>query len=242
MEPMLKDRIIEFGTKPAARADKRREATAELRRLQPLPIRIAHWLNVPLLVLMAGSGLQILAAYPALGPQGALYRWYPFQNDAPPSWLCFGGWLAGARDWHFALAWFLVLNGVIYLTYMIASGEWRRRVFFPYRDGANAAAMFCYYLDLRKTPPPEDFYNGLQRLAYTSAIVLGAILVLSGLAIYKPVQLYWLTALFGGYDLARVVHLSCLVLLALFAAMHLVLVALHPRTLITMLTGGPRRG
>ena len=189
---------------------------------------------------MAGSGLQILAAYPALGPRGGLYRWYPFQNDAPPSWMRFGGWLAGARHWHFAIAWFLIFNGVIYLIYMIASGEWRRRVFIPTRDTSNALAMFAYYLRIRRTPPPEDFYNGLQRMAYTSAILFGAVVVLSGLAIYKPVQLYWLTAAFGGYDVARVVHLSCLVLLALFTVMHLVLVALHPRTIVTMVTGGQR--
>ena len=100
--------------------------------------------------------------------------------------------------------------------------------------------MFAYYVRLTKAPPPEDFYNGLQRLAYTSAILFGVVVVLSGLAIYKPVQLWWLTAMFGSYDVARVVHLSCLVLLALFTAMHLVLVVLHPRTIITMVTGGKR--
>ncbi len=210
------------------------------RRAQPAAIRLSHWINIPLLVIMAGSGLQILAAYPALGPRGAQYKWYPFQGDAPPSWLRFGGWLAGARHWHFAIAWFLILNGAIYLIYMIASGEWRRRVFIPTRDTSNALAMFAYYLRFRKTPPAEDFYNGLQRMAYTSAILFGLVVVFSGLAIYKPVQLYWITALFGGYDVARVVHLSCLVLLALFTAMHLVLVALHPRTIVTMVTGGQR--
>src|SRR5271168_968026 len=210
------------------------------RRAQPAAIRLAHWINIPLIIIMAGSGLEIFAAYPALGPQGAQYKWYPFQNDAPPSWLRFGGWLAGARHWHFAIAWFLILNGIIYLIYMIASGEWRRRVFIPTRDTSNALAMFAYYLRIRKTPPPEDFYNGLQRVAYTSAILFGVIVVLSGIAIYKPVQLYWITAAFGGYDVARVVHLSCLVLLASFTATHLVLVALHPRTVITMVTGGQR--
>jgi thiosulfate reductase cytochrome b subunit len=223
-------------TTAAVAAETRRRA----RRAQPAAIRLAHWINIPLLVIMAGSGLQIFAAYPALGPRGGLYRWYPLQNDAPPSWLRFGGWLAGARHWHFAIAWFLIFNGVIYLIYMIASGEWRRRVFIPSRDTSNALAMFAYYLRIRKTPPPEDFYNGLQRMAYTSAILFGVVVVLSGLAIYKPVQLYWITAAFGGYDVARVVHLSCLVLLASFTAMHLVLVALHPRTIVTMVTGGQR--
>jgi len=210
------------------------------RRAQPAAIRLAHWINIPLLVIMAGSGLQILAAYPALGPRGGQYSWYPFQNDAPPSWLRIGGWLAGARHWHFALAWFLILNGLIYVIYMLASGEWRRRIFIPTRDTSNALAMLGYYLRIRKTAPRADFYNGLQRLAYTSAIIYGIVVVLSGIAIYKPVQLYWITAAFGGYDIARVVHLGCLVLLALFTAMHLVLAALHPRTIVTMVTGGER--
>ena len=152
-----------------------------------------------------------------------------------------GGWLAGARHLHFAVAWFLIFNGALYLLYLLISGEWRRRAFLPLRDAPNAVAMFGYYLRIRKNPPPEDFYNGLQRLAYTSAIVFGLVLVLSGLAIYKPVQLHWLTALLGGYDVARVVHLSALVLMVAFAATHLVLVALHPRTIVDMVTGG-RRG
>jgi thiosulfate reductase cytochrome b subunit len=210
------------------------------RLAQPAAIRLAHWINIPLLVVMAGTGLQIFAAYPALGPRGGQYSWYPFQNVAPPSWIRLGGWLAGARHWHFAIAWFLIFNGVIYLIYMVASGEWHRRVFIPTRDTSNALAMFAYYVRIRKSPPPENFYNGLQRLAYTSAILFGVVVVLSGLAIYKPVQLHWITTAFGGYDVARVVHLSCLVLLALFTVMHLVLVALHPRTVVTMVTGGQR--
>ena len=210
------------------------------RRAQPFFIRLTHWLNVPLLLLMAGSGLQIFSAYPALGPRGALYSWYPWQETLPPAWATFGGWLAGARHWHFALGWFLVLNGVIYLSYMVVRGEWRRRVFFPCRDTRNAALMLAYYLRLRRVPPPVDFYNGLQRLAYSFIIVIALVEVLSGLAIYKPVQLWWLGSLFGGYDGARAVHLLGLGLLALFAAVHLVMVALHPRAILTMLTGGQR--
>ncbi|SRR5579875_535215 len=213
-------------------------ASGKGRSRQPLLIRIAHWLNVPLLILMAGSGLQIFAAYPSLGPQGRQYTWYPFQGTPPPQWLRIGGWLAGARHWHFAIAWFFVLNGLIYLIYFAASGEWRRRLFQPGRDTRHAIAQFAYYLRIRRTPPPPDFYNGLQRLAYTCAIIFGLIMVLSGLALYKPVQLHWLTLLFGGYDGARLVHLAVLCLLALFVASHLVLVALHPREFVYMITGG----
>ena len=233
MEPKpLKDSTATFEPKPGTQRNGR--------SLQPLPIRVAHWLNVPLLVLMAGSGLQILTAYPSLGPQGAQYRWYPLQGTPPPPWLRIGGWLGGARHWHFGIAWFFVLNGLIYLTYFLASGEWRRRLFQPRRDTWNAIRQFAYYTRIRSAPPPTDFYNGLQRLAYTSVILFGFIMVLSGLAIYKPVQLHWLTLLFGGYDGARVVHLGVLCLLALFVASHLVLVAIHPREILNMITGGKR--
>jgi thiosulfate reductase cytochrome b subunit len=210
------------------------------RRAQPWLIRLTHWLNVPLLLLIAGSGLQIFAAYPALGPRGALYGWYPWDGIPPPTWARFGGWLAGARHWHFALGWFLVLNGIVYLSYMAARGEWRRRGFRPHRDTRNAILMLLYYLRLRRIAPPIDFYNGLQRLAYSSIMVIALAEVLSGLAIYKPVQLWWLGSLFGGYDGARAVHLLGLGLLALFTAIHLGMVALHPRAILTMLTGGKR--
>ena len=210
------------------------------RRPQPLLIRAAHWINIPLLLIMAGSGLQIFAAYPALGPRGAQYGWYPLQNMTPPSWMRFGGWLAGARHWHFAIAWLLIFNGVAYLIYFLASGEWRRRLFLPLRDSGNALQMSAYYLRVRSQPPPVDFYNGLQRMAYTSAILFAVVEVLSGLAIYKPLQFHLLLALFGGYDSARAVHLAGLALLALFTAAHLVLVALHPRAIIEMITGGKR--
>jgi thiosulfate reductase cytochrome b subunit len=184
------------------------------RRIQPLTIRLNHWLNVLFIVLMAGSGLQIFAAYPSLGPRGAQYVWYPWQGVDPPGWLTIGGWLAGARHWHFAIAWFLVLNGAIYLVYFFARGEWRRRLFLLARDARNALRMVGYYLHLLKTPPPPDFYNGLQRFAYSSVVVVVILQVLSGLAIYKPVQLHWLLVLFGGYDSARVVHLMGLIFIA----------------------------
>lgn len=206
-------------------------------------IRFAHWAAIPLLVIMAGSGLEILTAYPMLGPSGDLYGWYLLQGVSPPRWLRFGGWLAGARHWHFALAWFLVANGAMYLVYLAVRGEWRRRLFLPGRDARGAVLMMAaYYLRIRRTPPAVDFYNGLQRLAYTSAIGLGLVEVLSGLAIYKPVQLSWLAVLFGDYDGARAVHLLGLVGLTLFAVMHIALVALHPRALVEMVTGGERAG
>ncbi len=208
---------------------------------QPLVIRVTHWLHVPLLVGMAGSGLQILAAYPFLGARGRNFAFYPFQGETPPEWLRLGAWLAGARSLHFALGWFFVLNGVVYLAYLFASGEFRERLFssaprrlvrLPHRPSLPAP---------RPPPAASGLYNGLQRLAYTTALLLGALLVLSGLAIWKPVQLAVLTASFGGYDGARAVHLGALAAIALFTLGHVILALSHPRTFRAILTGGEKR-
>ena len=208
---------------PATGEDRRPEHWRP-RAEQPLAIRLTHWINVPVLLVMAMSGLQILAAFPRLGPKGAPYGWYLFDGKRPPAWMTTGEWLAGARHIHFGLGWFLVANGLVYLAYAIGSGEWRRRAFLPGRDARNAMEMALYYARIRRTAPKQDLYNGLQRLAYTSAIALGVIEVLSGFAIWKPVQLSVLAALFGGYDGARAVHLLGLVALALFTVGHIALV------------------
>lgn len=209
------------------------------RQKQPFLIRGTHWANLFLLAIMAGSGLQILVAYPFLGPSGAPYAWYPFQGTNPPRALAIGHWLAGARHWHFAFAWLLVANGLLYLVYLFASGEWRRRLFFPRRDARNALETVLHDVRLRrKSPESVGLYNGMQRLLYTATLVAGLLLVLSGLAIYKPVQLPHLTALLGGYDAARAIHLMLLAALALFTLVHVVQVLLHPRSLVDMTSGG----
>jgi thiosulfate reductase cytochrome b subunit len=210
-------------------------------REQPWLVRLTHWLNVPLIGVMALSGLQVLVAFPYMGPRGAPYGWYPLQGWSPPGWLRLGGWLAGARALHFGVGLFFVVNGALYLGYLAISGEWRRRLFWPRRDLKNAAQTVAYYLRVRKEPPPQGLYNGLQRAAYTSSVLLGGALVLSGLAIYKPVQFPRLTWSLGGYDGARLVHFAALAGMAAFTLAHVTMVALHPRSLWSMLSGG-RRG
>jgi thiosulfate reductase cytochrome b subunit len=158
----------------------------------------------------------------------------------PPEALRLGGWLAGARHLHFAFAWLFLVNALVYVGYEAFSGEWRRRVFEPRRDARNALQVSLHYLRIRPAPPQPELYNGLQRLAYTVAIALGLVLLLSGLAIWKPVQLPFLGWLFGGYDGARAAHFIGLVALALFTVGHVVMVAAHPRSFVTMVTGGRR--
>lgn len=212
------------------------------RPAQPWLVRVTHWANLVLFTIMAGSGLRILVAYPLLGPRGESYGWYPLQGVKPPAALTLGGWLAGARHWHFAFAWLFAANALVYVVYLVASGEWRRRLFFPRRDARNAWGTVLHDLRLRKeAPAPVGLYNGMQRLAYTGVLATAPLLVLSGLAMYKPVQLPRLTALLGGYDAARAIHLLVLAALALFTVVHVVQVLLHPRTLADMTVGRDER-
>jgi thiosulfate reductase cytochrome b subunit len=196
---------------------------------------VTHWINAAMLVILAGSGLRILAAYPSFGARGEAYGWYPLHVVTPPEALSIGEWLAGARHWHFAFAWFFVANATVYAVYLFASGEWRQRLFFPRRDARNAWRTLLHDLRLRKEAPPKDgLYNGMQRLSYTGVLAIAPLLVLSGLAMYKPVQLQLLTALLGGYDFARALHFLVLVALTLFTIVHVVQVILHPRTFVDM--------
>ena len=210
------------------------------RRQQPWPIRITHWASAVALVAMAASGLQIWSAYPYLGPRGDLASWFPFQGREAPAALRLGSWLGGARHLHFAFVWLLVGSGAVYVAYQLASGEWRRRAFSPRRDARHGLATALHYLRLRRAPPPSGLYNGLQRAGYTLAVTLALAEVLSGLALWKPVQLGALAALFGGYDGARAVHLGGLLALAGFTVGHVAMVAAHPRTFLTMIAGGKR--
>lgn len=210
------------------------------RRAQPPLIRLTHWSNLVLLVLMAGSGLQIFAAYPYLGPRGGHFAWYPLQGHRPPALATIGQWLAGARHWHFAFAWFFVANALVYVGYLVGSGEWRRRLFWPPRDARNAWETVLHDLRLRRAAPASvGLYNGMQRLAYTGVLAAGGLVALSGLVLYKPVQYPRLTAILGGYDVARAIHLGVLAALLLFTVIHVVQVLAHPRTLVDMATGGP---
>ena len=201
-------------------------------------VRLTHWLSAVLLLGMIASGLQIYLAYPHFGPRGDAYPVpNPWAGGGIPGWARLGGWLAGGLNWHFTLAWPLVITGLVYLGFLIASGEWRSLLFRP-RDLRPATAMQLYYLRLRKEHPPQGKHNALQKAAYTGIVAVGALAVLTGFAIYKPVQLGWLTALFGGYELARYWHFVTVWIFVAFTLLHVVLVfAVDPASLRGMITG-----
>ena len=200
-------------------------------------VRLTHWLTFVLLVGMITSGLQIYAAYARFGERGGPYYVNPFEERAFPAWSRLGGWLAGALNWHFTLMWPFMLTGVLYLSYLVASGEWRSLVFRT-RDIRPALEMQKYYLRLRQDHPPQGKHNPLQKLAYTFIILLGVLSVLTGFAIYKPTQLSWLTALFGGFQAARYWHFWTVWIFTGFIVVHVVLVfVVDPASFRAMISG-----
>lgn len=200
-------------------------------------VRLTHWATVLLLAGMITSGLQIYEAYSRFGDRGAAAYVNPLEGARFPHTIRLGGWLAGALNWHFALMWPLVAFGLLYVGYLAASGEWRSLLFRP-SDVPGAIQMMKYYLHLRKDHPAQGKHNPLQKLAYSSVVVLGVLAVLSGLSIYKPTQLGWLTALFGGFQLARYWHFWIVWLFVGFSIVHVILVfVVDPASLRAMLSG-----
>lgn len=176
----------------------------------PLWLRLVHWLNVPVLGLMIWSGLLIYWAndiYPGFFPD-----W--FYNA-----FKINGKLAEGLAVHFFAAWFFILIGVIYLAKFILSGHWRE--ILPTKETFKyAIPTVLHDMGLRETAPAQGKFNAIQRLAYSGFIVLGILMVLTGFAIYKPVQLHWLAASFGGYKTARLVHFSATILICVFIFVH----------------------
>jgi len=201
-------------------------AQAQWVKVHPLVVRVTHWINAFAILIMAASGWRIYNASPLFG--------FRFPND-----LTLGGWLAGALQWHFAALWLLVLNGIVYVGYGILSGHFRRKL-FPLTPRAVLSDMLAA---LRGKLAHDDLavYNAAQRAAYLAIILCLAVLVLSGLAIWKPVQLQELAALMGGYEGARLVHFFAMALVVFIALVHIVMVILVPRTFPTIITGRARR-
>jgi Ni/Fe-hydrogenase b-type cytochrome subunit len=206
------------------------------RRHHPV-VRITHWVNAIALTIMIGSGLRIFNAYPAFARKGDTFCRYPFEGHRIPEWLTFGGWLAGARNWHFAMMWVLVANGLVYLGFIYLHGEWRDLV--PRRGIVHGAwQMTKFYLALRRDHPAQGKHNALQRLAYFSMPILAIVSVLSGLAIWKPVQLGPLTALLGGFVWARYWHFLAMTALVVVTIGHVFMVfAVDPYALRAIVTG-----
>jgi thiosulfate reductase cytochrome b subunit len=201
------------------------EITPETRSkvIQPAWVRIMHWVNAVAVVLMIMSGLQIYNASP-------LFKSLTFSPN-----ITLGGWLGGALLWHFAAMWLLMVNGLAYLVTGLATRRFANKLFpiSPRGVISDIGAAITFKLshdDLSK-------YNQVQKVLYAGIILVGILIVLSGLSMWKPVQLGYLVALFGGYDTARFVHFFCMSSIVAFLAIHILLAVLVPKSLRAMIIG-----
>jgi len=199
----------------------------------PAVVRVCHWAFALALLVLIGSGLEVFAAFPSFGeklPQSDLF--------VPPSIVRIGGWLGGALQWHFTFAWLLAAVMVIYLTYQFGSGN-ARQVLFTGRDMRGVWPMVQHYFLFGPKPVVTETYNPLQKLAYSIALMLIVVSLVTGLALYKPVQLSWLVYGLGGFRLTRIWHFAAMCGLLAFIPGHLVMVVFHGwRNFAGMWTGG----
>jgi thiosulfate reductase cytochrome b subunit len=194
----------------------------EVATIHPGWVRIGHWINAIAMIVMIGSGWQIYNASPLFA--------FTF-----PRAITLGEWLGGALMWHFAAMWLLVINGVVYVTLGIVTGRFRRKLLPIYpsdvlHDVGAALTGKLSHDDI-------SVYNSVQKLLYAGVLVAGAVVVLSGLSIWKPVQFQELTALFGGYDVARYVHFAAMACIVGFLVVHVALAILVPKTIKAMVVG-----
>lgn len=191
-------------------------------RIHPLWLRLTHWLNALAVVILVTSGWRI-------------YNAAPFFDFSFPGSITLGGWLGGALQWHFAAMWLLVFNGLVYLLLNIASGRWARKFFPVSVQGVRQDLLAALKGRLSHADPAR--YNHVQKLAYLFVVLDLVVIVLSGLVLWKSVQFPLLRELLGGYESARRVHFFGMSALVAFVVVHLAMVALVPRTFLTMIHG-----
>jgi thiosulfate reductase cytochrome b subunit len=199
-----------------------RAAPAPAKVIQPGWVRIVHWINAVAVILMIMSGWQVYNASPLFSFK------FPHQ-------ITLGDWLGGALLWHFGAMWLLMVNGLVYLTLGFVTGRFRKKLLPITAQGVISDTKAA--LTGKLSHHDLATYNYVQKLLYAGIIVVGIVIVLSGLSIWKPVQLQWLTALFGGYDVARYVHFVCMAAICAFLVVHVALSVLVPKSLRAMIIG-----
>ena len=196
------------------------------RRLHPLPVRVMHWTNAAAMLVMIGSGWGIYN-------DSVIFGSLHFAKE-----IKLGTWAAQSLLWHLAGMWLLVLNGAAYLLYGLVTGRLRERL-LPIRV-RDVIQTVRDTLHLHVAHDDLTTYNAVQKILYIVVILAGVMQVVSGLAIWKPVQLSWLTGMLGGFQGARLVHFTGMAVIVGFLAVHIALSLLVPQTLKAMLAGGPR--
>ena len=197
-------------------------STSRTKVIQPAWVRVMHWINAAAMIVMIMSGWQIYNASPL----------FDFRFDRS---ITLGGWLGGALLWHFAAMWVLMLNGLAYLVTGLVTGRFRRKL-LPLSP-ASVIADLKAALTFKLSHDDLSAYNAVQKLLYLGIILVGIVVVLTGLSMWKPVQLHWLVSLFGDYPAARYVHFVCMALICAFLVIHILLALLVPKSLRAMIIG-----
>jgi thiosulfate reductase cytochrome b subunit len=195
------------------------------RRLHPLPLRLMHWINALAIFIMIGSGWKIYN-------DSVIFGWLHF-----PDSVVIGKWAQYGLQWHFFGMWIFVINGLCYLSYGIATGRFRRKL-LPI-SVTETIATVRDALTFRLRHDDLTHYNAVQKILYLGIILVGILVVISGLALWKPVQFSELAALFGTFQAIRLVHFLCMSAIVAFLLVHVSLALLVPRSLLAMFTGGP---
>jgi thiosulfate reductase cytochrome b subunit len=198
------------------------------RRLHPLPLRIMHWTNAVAIFVMIGSGWKIYN-------DDVIFGWLHF-----PDAVVIGKWAQHGLQWHFFGMWIFVLNGLAYLAYGIATGRFRQKLLpISIRETLTTVGDA---LRFRLKHDDLTHYNAVQKILYVGIILIGVLIVVSGLALWKPVQFSELAALFGSFQNIRLIHFLCMSAIVVFLIVHIALALLVPQSLVAMLTGGPAVG
>lgn len=197
----------------------------QLEKKHPLAVRWMHWINFPLLVMMIWSGLLIYWANAIYSLRLGYYEVFHFFPPGFYETLGIPYRLAEGLQLHFFFMWLFTVNGIAYIIYTFLSGEWRALVPVP-ASFRRAPLVALHDAHIVKNKPLQGKYNDAQRIAYTGVILMGAGSVITGLSIYKPTQMSWLTSLLGGYEWARWEHFWLTILFVLFFAVHVLQVAL----------------
>ncbi len=197
-------------------------------RLHPLALRIMHWINAVAIFIMIGSGWKIYNDDVILG-------WLHF-----PDALVIGKWAQYGLQWHFFGMWIFVLNGIAYLSYGIATGRFRQKLFpISISDIVHTVGDA---LRFRLSHDDLTVYNAVQKILYLGVMLIGVLIVITGLCLWKPVQFSELASLFYSFQVIRVIHFLCMAAIVGFVLVHVMLALLVPQSLLAMFTGGPVLG
>jgi len=197
----------------------------KLHRLHPLALRTMHWINAVAIFIMIGSGWKIYN-------DDVIFGFLHF-----PDSLVIGKWAQHGLQWHFFGMWIFVINGLAYLSYGIATGRFRRKL-FPI-SVREVVVTVGEALRFRLSHDDLTHYNAVQKILYLGVMLVGICIVISGLALWKPVQFSPLAALFGSFQTIRLVHFLCMAAIVAFVLVHVTLALLVPQSLLAMLNGGP---